>query len=129
MQRELFFDNNGDGTGKGNIRFRTIWTAIGFIPPQGMSKPAEILRRESSIARKLKSVSLFKIVDDEQNVQSSKQRVLKDGDQKLILEQSEIELIRQRIESFPFWNPLAEEPVSEVYDWLNSGKEIENATK
>lgn len=108
-------DNNGNGS-KGNTRFKTIWAAIGYVPPQGQSKRADILRRESTIVRKLKQLSI---------TSNDNQRNLKEGDQKLILEQSEIEMIREKIEAFPFWNPLAEETAADIYDWLGSGKEVE----
>lgn len=116
LQRELFLDNNGNGS-KGNVRFKTIWTALAYVQPQGMPKKADLLRKENCVARKLRAIS---------QVSDENQRVLKDGDQKLTLEQHEIELIRERIEAFPFWNPVAEDPASEVYDWLNTGKEIDD---
>lgn len=114
---------------KGPLRFRVLWTSLGHVPPQGMSKPAEILRRENSISVKLRRISETKIVEAniEEGTPQTKQRMLKIGDQKLTLEQPEIDLLRQKIETYPYWNPLAEESSIDVYDWLNSGKENNNS--
>jgi hypothetical protein len=98
----------------GPARFLVIWMSFGYVNPQGQQKPIDIQRREASIARKLRKIS-----EPADNARS-----LKAGDQKLVLEQPEIELIRSRIEAFPFWNPLADPSPAEVYDWLGTGSEI-----
>lgn len=120
MKRELIFD-----TSKAENRFKTIWAAMAFIPPQGMPRGAEVLRREANITRKLRSISETKSLPAEENLPERKERTLKEGEQKIILYQVEIDLIRTRIEAYPYWNPIAEEPVSDVYDWLNTGQEVE----
>lgn len=118
FQRQLTLD-----TSRGSDRFKVLWIAFGFIPQAGMTRTAEVLRRESSIGRKLRQISETLEINEE-GQPTRKDRNLKSGEQKLILEQTEIELLRQRIEAYPYWNPLAEESPADVYDWLSSGSEM-----
>ena len=112
LQREYIFDIN-----KGPNRFKIIWLGFGYVAPNGIPRAIEIIRREGLIARKLRSISSL----------NNKEQILNNGEQKLVFTQPEIDLIRQRIEAFPLWNPLSEESPADTYDWLNTGKEIEDS--
>ena len=119
MQRELTFD-----TTKGPVRFKQIWSAMAYVNPNtGESKNADILRRERDIGRKLRNMSETKEIHDEGFPTTSKQRVMKEGEHKVIFEQSEIEHIRMKIEKYPAWNPMADDHVADLYDWLGTGIE------
>lgn len=118
FQRQLTLD-----TSRGSNRFKILWIAFGFIPQTGMPRTAEVLRREAAIGRKLRNISETSEVSED-GMPTRKDRILKSGEHKLTLEQTEVELLRQRIEAYPWWNPLAEESPADVYDWLSSGSEI-----
>lgn len=114
LQKEFLFDKFG-----GKVKFQIIWNAIGFLPPNGSARNIEILRREAGISKKLRSISELKTVDEVHQT-----RELKGIDQKLVFNQPEIDMIRDKIEKYPYWNPLADESPADVYDWLSTGKEL-----
>jgi hypothetical protein len=94
-----------------------LWVAFGYIPASGKARNILIQRQEASIAREFRRISE---VEPETN-----HRKLRAGDQKLVLSHDEIELLKERIEAFPHWNPLADPSPADVYDWLDSGKDTE----
>ncbi len=121
LQREFYLDET-----KGPVRFRIIWNAIGYVPPQGNPRKIDMLNSEGVISRKLRTISEMSEMTGPDGTTKYQSRELKKGDQKLILEQAHIELIKKKIEEYPFWNPLAEDSPADVYYWLNTGSEAKD---
>lgn len=103
-------------TGDGPDRFAILWQAFGYMPlPNGRVLNDSKRREEGELARKLKKIS--EASPDKQT------RVLKDGDQTLALLPHEIELLRERIDTCPFWLPGAADLVADTRTWLGMGTE------
>ncbi len=128
MMREFTLDNS-NGKSKGLVRFQILWTAMGYVIQTGDAKNIEILRREREISKKLRAISMTENVVAGNGIPAHTDRILMSNDQKLILDQPEIDMIRKKIEVYPFWNPLAEDSPADVYDWLSTGTEKEADAK
>lgn len=95
----------------GKERIPILFTAFGHVPTQGRPRTIEQIEVEAEIKRALFAVS--KAVEGKDGV-----REYAGDEQHLLLTPGQIELLRQRIVDYPFWNPFQADLVADTYRWL-----------
>lgn len=125
--RELTLD-----TTRGPRRHTILLAAFNYLPPEGRRLDEAKRREEGELADILAGIGrdlkkdgktvavVLKDADDE--------GVLK-KDMKVQLEQHHIELLRARIDEYPFWLPSASSAVADARAWLGTGAEVDTKKK
>ena len=94
-------------------RIVVLIAAFAYYPPSGRTRSIEQLEVEAEIKEQLFGAT--REVPDKLGA-----REYKGGDQVLTLTLGQVEILRQRILEFPFWNPLQSDQVAETYRWLGT---------
>ena len=134
MVRVLTF---GDGDPKGEKRFELVLTALYNAGDKTGKRDFDILRKEARLFKALKAISeplMDRTVTQcancgcilearHQGMPTTRdQRVLKAGDQQLVLQSEDYKLLDQYIEKTPWLPSSAEDAVDMYDDWFSAAE-------